>query len=89
MRKSDISKVHDRIDDIKERVVNLEAQRPHIDAALIRIEKSVEGLAAIVQRNVDRITGWLSKGVFIVLALFITALWKLVVGGGSIPGVSP
>ena len=38
--------LHGRITDLRERVVNLEAQQPHINAALMRIEGSVDKLAA-------------------------------------------
>ncbi len=60
---------------MRERVANLEAQQPHINAALLRIETNVEKLA-----------GHLTKAMWIVLALFIGAVWRLV-AIGAIPGV--
>lgn len=39
--RTELDKLHERISNVKERVVNLEAQQPHINAALIRIEGSV------------------------------------------------
>lgn len=68
--RAEMETLHGRISDLKERVVNLEAQQPHINAALTRIEKSVE-----------KLTGHVSKGVWIVLGLFIVAIWKLVLAG--------
>lgn len=73
--RAEIDKLHGRVSDLKERVVNLEAQRPHIDAALSRIE-----------RNVEKLNGHVSKGVWAILGLFLVALWKMVVAG-HIPGL--
>ncbi|MFS8147977.1 hypothetical protein ATY78_13085 [Rhizobium sp. R635] len=42
--RAEIEKLHERMSGLKERVVNLEAQQPHINAALARIEGSVEKL---------------------------------------------
>jgi len=39
--RNELDKLHGRINDLKERVVSLEAQQPHINAALLRIEGSV------------------------------------------------
>lgn len=68
--RAEIEKLHGRITRLSERVVNLEAQQPHISGTLVRIEK-----------NVERLNGHLSKAVWIILALFLTALWGLVVRG--------
>lgn len=58
---------------MSERLARVEAQEPHTNKALLRIETSVE-----------RLNGHLSKGVWIVLALFITAVFGLI-RNGSIP----
>lgn len=64
---------------MKERVVNLEAQQPHISAALVRIEAGVAGLY-----------GHLSKAIWIVVALLIAAVAKFILSGGlSIPNLTP
>jgi len=73
--RAEIDKLHGRVSDLKERVVNLEAQQPHINAALTRIEK-----------NVEKVSSHISKGVWIVLGLFIVAVWKLVLNG-KLPAV--
>ncbi|MHB0785569.1 hypothetical protein [Bradyrhizobium sp. 5.13L] len=73
--RAEIDKLHGRVSDLKERVVSLEAQRPHIDAALSRIE-----------RNVEKLNGHVSKGVWAILGLFIVALWKMVIAG-HVPGL--
>lgn len=73
--RDDIEKLHERINGINTRVVNLEAQRPHIDASLSRIEKSVE-----------RLNGHIVKAIWIILGLFFTALWRVATTTG-IPGL--
>lgn len=73
--RAEIDKLHGRVSDLKERVVSLEAQRPHIDAALTRIE-----------RNVEKLNGHVSKGVWAILGLFLVALWKMVLTG-HVPGL--
>lgn len=73
--KEDIEKLHDRINGLTSRVVDLEAQRPHIAETLERIEDSI-----------DRLNGHLGKAVWIVLGLFLAALWRIVATGG-IPGI--
>ena len=72
--RQEIDKLHGRVSDLKERVVNLEAQQPHINAALTRIEK-----------NVEKVSSHISKGVWIVLGLFLVAVWKLVLNGKTPP----
>ncbi|MFZ5692462.1 MAG: hypothetical protein ACOY5F_14530 [Pseudomonadota bacterium] len=73
--RTEIDKLHGRVSDLKERVVNLEAQQPHTTAALTRIEKSVEQL-----------NGHVSKGVWAILGLFLVALWKMILTG-HVPGL--
>jgi len=58
---------------MSERLARVEAQEPHTNKALLRIETSVE-----------RLNGHLSKGVWIILGLFITAVFGLI-RSGSIP----
>jgi hypothetical protein len=43
--RGELEKLHGRINDMRERIVTLEAQQPHINAALLRIEGSVGKLA--------------------------------------------
>jgi hypothetical protein len=74
MEKDDVEKLHERINGLSARVVDLEAQRPHINSALDRIEKSV-----------DRLNAHLVRAVWIILGLFIVALWRIVSPGGA-PG---
>lgn len=63
--------LHERLSSLKERVVTLEAQTPHINAALVRIEKSVE-----------KLNGHLSKVIWTVAAAVLVALAKFVISGG-------
>lgn len=74
--RGELDKVHGRVTDLQSRVATLEAQRPHIDAALSRIEKSM-----------DRLNGHIVKAIWIIIALFLTALWRVVTSAGSIPGM--
>lgn len=50
--RSELDKIHERISNMKERVVLLEAQQPHINAALLRIEGSVEKIAAKIGKAI-------------------------------------
>jgi peptidoglycan hydrolase CwlO-like protein len=75
----ELDKIHERISSVKERVVNLEAQNPHINAALLRVEKGI-----------DRLNGHIVKVVWAVLAIFITVVVKFTFAGGwdiPIPGI--
>lgn len=75
--RSEIEKLHGRVNDLKERVVTLETERPHIKEALARIEGSVK-----------QINAHLTKVVWIVLGVCIVALLKIIVGGHvNFPGV--
>lgn len=58
---------------MKERVVTLEAQQPHINAALTRIEKSV-----------DKINGHLSRVIWVGAGALILAAAKFIIGGGLV-----
>ncbi|WP_454618382.1 hypothetical protein [Bradyrhizobium cenepequi] len=69
--RAEIDKLHGRVSDLKERVVNLEAQQPHINASLVRIERSVE-----------KLNGHLVKAIFGILALLGAAIAKFIVSGG-------
>lgn len=71
--RAELEKIHGRINDLKERVVNLEAQNPHINAALIRIEQMVE-----------RLNGHLVKAIWAVFALFLAAVVQFTIRGGWI-----
>lgn len=66
--RNELEKLHSRINDLKERVVSLEAQQPHINAALLRIEGSVEKLA-------NRI----GKALWAVVAIVLTPLAGLLI----------
>lgn len=75
--RAEIDKLHERVSGIKERVVNLEAQNPHINAALTRIESMV-----------GRLNGHLVKGIWAVVLLFLAAVFKFVISGGlSLPSL--
>lgn len=74
-KKEDIEKLHGRVNDLSSRVVSLEAQRPHIAETLDEIKDSI-----------GRLNGHLVRAVWVVLALFITALWKIIANGG-LPGI--
>ncbi|MBY3038943.1 hypothetical protein HFO76_22725 [Rhizobium laguerreae] len=50
--RNELEKLHGRINDMKERVVTLEAQQPHINAALLRIEGSVEKIAGKIGKAI-------------------------------------
>ncbi|OHV24952.1 hypothetical protein EOS93_25145 [Rhizobium sp. RMa-01] len=67
----EIEKLHGRINDMKERVVTLEAQQPHINAALLRIEGSVEKLAGKIGKAIWAV---LTPTVVILIGLFIKAI---------------
>jgi len=69
--RAEIDKLHGRVSDLKERVVNLEAQQPHTAAALGRIERSV-----------DKLNGHISKAIWLVIALFLAVVVKFTVDGG-------
>lgn len=71
LTRAEIEKLHGRLNDMKERVVTLEAQQPHINAALIRIEMSV-----------DKLNGHLSKLIWLAVALFVAAAAKFILAGG-------
>lgn len=68
--RGELEKLHERITRLRERVTNIEAQQPHITSALLRIEK-----------NVERLNGHIVKAVWVILALFLTALWRLIANG--------
>lgn len=78
----EFEKLHGRVNDLKERVVNLEAQQPHISAALARIERDGKDAWERIEISIGRLNGHLSKGVWIIVALFLTAIWRLVQSGG-------
>lgn len=84
--RAELEKLHGRISDLKERVVNLEAQQPHMNAALVRIERNISDHKEDMKNALKTLNGHLSKAVWVILALFITALWRLV-ATGSIPGI--
>lgn len=73
--RGELDKLHERITRLRERVTNIEAQQPHITAMLLRIEK-----------NVERLNGHIVKAVWVILALFLTAVWKLI-ANGTIPNI--
>ncbi|UPK31813.1 hypothetical protein IVB18_26145 [Bradyrhizobium sp. 186] len=69
--RAEIEKLHGRLNDMKERVVLLEAQQPHIKQSLERIESSV-----------DRLNGHLSKLIWLGVALLVAAGVKFILAGG-------
>lgn len=68
--RAEINGLHDRITKVVERVVVLETQQPHMGESLGRIEGKV-----------DRIGGYVSKLAWLIIALFVAALFKLVASG--------
>lgn len=72
--RSELEKLHGRINDMKERLVILEAQQPHINAALLRIEGSVGKIA-------DRIRNALWAILLLVIAPIIALLVKAFASG--------
>lgn len=75
--RAEIEKLHARDSDLKERVVVLEAQQPHISAALLRIENSVKA-----------INGHIVKAIWIILGgILAAAVGWMLKGGFHIPGV--
>ncbi len=69
--RGEIDKLHHRINDMNSRVTTLEAQNPHINAALVRIEKSVEKLNAHIV-----------KAIWTVLTAFLLVVVKFTLDGG-------
>lgn len=69
--RSDIDRLHGRLNDLKERVVTLEAQQPHINASLVRVEKGLE-----------KINGHIVKAIWLILALFIGVVFQFAIRGG-------
>jgi hypothetical protein len=53
--RSELEKLHGRIGDLKERVVSLEAQQPHINATLLRIEGGIEKLGGRIWKAVGAV----------------------------------
>ena len=74
--RDELDKLHERITRLRERVVNLEAQQPHINAALMRIEGSV-----------DKLTAKTGKAFWIVAtpltAIVVGILFKLIATGAN------
>lgn len=56
---------------MQERVTVLEAQKPHINAALQRI-----------QNGVDKLNGHIVKAIWIVFAMFLGLVFKFAMTGG-------
>lgn len=69
--RNEIDRLHGRFSDLKERVVTLEAQVPHTNASLVRIEKSV-----------DKLNGHIVKAIWLILAMFIGIVFNFAVKGG-------
>lgn len=66
--RNELEKLHGRINDMKERLVTLEAQQPHINAALLRIEGGVE-----------KLVGRIGKALWAVFLLLLAPLAVLLV----------
>lgn len=69
--RNEVNALHGRLNDLKERVVKLEAQVPHTNESLARIEKSVE-----------KINGHIVKAIWMIVALFIGVVFQFTVNGG-------
>jgi len=72
--RSELEKLHGRINDMKERLVTLEAQQPHINAALLRIEGGMEKLASRIGKGLWALA-------LIPLTALIGILFKALAGG--------
>jgi hypothetical protein len=70
----ELEKLHGRINDVKDRVITLEAQQPHINAALLRIESGVTVLAG-------RIVKALWALGLLILGPLVALLFKALAGG--------
>ncbi|MBX5020433.1 hypothetical protein [Rhizobium lentis] len=69
--RSELEKLHGRINDMKERLVTLEAQQPHINAALLRIEGSVEKIAGKIGKAIWAV---LTPTIVVIVGLLIKAI---------------
>lgn len=69
--KIEIERIHERFGELRDRVLVLEQQAPHINATLTRIESMVA-----------RLNGHLVKGIWAVVLLFLAAVFKFVISGG-------
>jgi hypothetical protein len=67
--------LHMRVDDLRSRLVHIEAQDPHINATLARMERTIDGLKSSLMRVV-----WL------LVAMAVGTLWKIITDG-NIPGM--
>lgn len=70
----ELEKIHGRFNDLKERVVTLEAQQPHINAALVRLE-------ALVTQGFSRIGKIALTVIFLFLTPFVAVLVKSILSG--------
>lgn len=69
--RNEFNSLHARVNDLKERVVKLEAEGPHIAQALERIEKSV-----------DKINSHFVKAIWLVVALVVGVVVNFALRGG-------
>ena len=69
--RSEIERLHVRVNDLRERVVTLEVQVPHTNQTLDRIEKSV-----------DKINGHIVRAIWLIFALFMGLVFQFTVNGG-------
>lgn len=69
--RAELEKIHQRVNDVKDRVTVLETQTPYVKDALQRIE-----------RGMDKINGHLTKAIWAVVILFIGAVFKFTINGG-------
>lgn len=69
--RAEIDRLHQRINEVKDRVTIMETQTPYIKESLLRIEKSV-----------DALNGYVAKAIWAVIILFIGLVFKFTVDGG-------
>lgn len=76
--RNELEKIHGRVNDLNGRVVNLEAQQPHINAALVRIQGSVDRIADRIGKAM-----WALFGMFAIpfVGLVVALLFKLAISG--------
>lgn len=86
--REEVNAVHGRINDMSNRLTALETQMPHMRDTLERIERNFDDTALRLSRSIESLKSHAARFVWIVLALFITALFKIAMTGNlRVPGL--
>jgi hypothetical protein len=80
--RAELEKLHGRINDLKERIVLLEADRPYVREALARIESAVSELRVGFKADIDQFRGYFVKFVWVVAVALIGAIMQFIIRGG-------